>query len=150
MLFAYGLRNEYRLTARAHASCVVRPTLIGFGKAKRRSSYRSSSFISFTRIIVAVTAAIAAYLQARRPHELSIAYRTRRGVYRGTMLLCSGPDWRNVWCHNVRRQPDSASKHDEIRERSSVLKQFEMQNLTDDGRRHHTYFSNHTYVHISI
>lgn len=57
--------NEYRLTARALDSCVVRPTLIGFGDAQSADpTYRSSSFISFTWIIVAVTAAIAAYLQA--------------------------------------------------------------------------------------
>jgi len=44
-------------------------------------------------IIVAVTATIAAYLQATSTRA-PIAYHTRRGIYRGTMLLCGGLDWR--------------------------------------------------------
>lgn len=80
MLFAYGLGNEYRLTARVLDSCVLsKPTLIGFGDAERRSTYRSSSFISFAWIIVAVTAAIRrVFASDATSTRAPIAYRTRR------------------------------------------------------------------------
>lgn len=108
--------NEYRLTARALDSRVVRPTLIGFGYAKRRSTYRSFSFISFTWIIAAVTAAIAAYLQATST-RVPIAYRTRRGIYRGCYFVVDSIDERLMSLCDVDRWSDFASEYDEIRER---------------------------------